>query len=250
MSRRSFLTARWQNLILANYAVPEELLRPLVPPGCELDRRDGRCWASLVAFQFLDTRVLGVGWPGFRNFPEWNLRFYVSHTPPVQPGEQGSGGAGRAADRRRGVCFVREFVPSWLVATTARVIYNEPYRSARMSMDVKDEPDRLTATYTVRWGGRVHSLRAVGGKPAFRPHADSPEHWFKEHAWGFGTSRRGKLIRYEVNHPEWDVYAVQEFAADVDWAALYGPGWGAMRAAEPASVVLAVGSAVSVYPKG
>jgi uncharacterized protein YqjF (DUF2071 family) len=228
---RPFLTARWQNLVLANYAVPEELLRPLVPPGCELDRRDGQCWASLVAFQFLDTRVLGVGWPGFRHFPEWNLRFYVRH------GDE------------RGVSFVREFVPSWLVASTARLIYNEPYRSARMSMEVKDLPESVAATYTVKWGGRVHSLRAAGAKPAVRPPSDSTEHWFKEHAWGFGTSRRGHLIRYEVKHPEWDVYPVREFAADVDWAALYGPEWGVMNGAAPASVVLAVGSEVSVYPK-
>ena len=231
-TRRRFLTARWCNLILANYAVPEDLLRPLLPPGCELDRRDGACWASLVGFQFLDTRVFGIGWPGFRNFPEWNLRFYVTH------------------EGQRGVCFVREFVPSWLVATTARLIYNEPYRAARMSMDIQDEPATLTATYTVKWGGRVHSLRAVGRKPSYRPAADTAEHWFKEHSWGFGTSRRGKLIRYEVNHPEWDVYDAHEFAADVDWGALYGPEWGVMQKAEPASVVLAVGSAVSVYPKG
>ncbi|MCI0703615.1 MAG: DUF2071 domain-containing protein [Planctomycetia bacterium] len=230
--RRKFLTARWCNLILANFAVLEELLRSLVPPGCELDRRDGSCWASLVGFQFLGTRVLGVGWPGFRNFPEWNLRFYVKH--------------GEA----RGVCFVREFVPQWTVATLARVLYNEPYRSASMSMSVKDEPDTLTATYTVKWGGRVHSLFAVGSKPAIRASSDSAEHWFKEHSWGFGTSRRGKLIRYEVNHPEWDVYPVREFAVDVDWAKLYGPEWSALNGIQPASVVLAAGSEISVYPKG
>lgn len=229
--RRAFLTARWCNLILANYAVPDELLRPRLPPGCELDRRDGRCWASLVGFQFLDTRVLGVGWPGFRHFPEWNLRFYVTH------------------EGRRGVCFVREFVPSWLVATTARLLYNEPYRSARLTMDVADAPETLTATYTVRWGGKTHSLRAVGTKPAFRPDGGSVETWFKEHSWGYGTSRRGGLIRYEVSHPEWDVYPVREFAADVDWATLYGPEWGVMNRAEPGSVVLAVGSPVSVYGK-
>ena len=230
--RRKFLTARWCNLILANYAVPEELLRPLVPHGCELDRRDDACWASLVGFQFLGTRVLGVGWPGFRDFPEWNLRFYVKH--------------GDA----RGVCFVREFVPQWTVATIARVIYNEPYRAARMSMDVKDQPDSLTATYSVHWGGRVHSLHVVGAKPAVRPASDSLEHWFKEHSWGFGTSRRGKLIRYEVNHPEWDVHPVREFAADVDWATLYGPQWVLMNGVPPASVVLAAGSEIAVYPKG
>jgi uncharacterized protein YqjF (DUF2071 family) len=230
--RRKFLTARWCNLILANFAVSEELLRPHLPPGCEFDRRAGVCWASLVGFQFLGTRVLGIGWPGYRNFPEWNLRFYVNH------------------NGQRGVCFVREFVPQWSVATIARVLYNEPYRSARMSMDVKDQADALTATYTVRWGNRIHSLRAVGAKPAIHPVADSTEHWFKEHSWGFGTSRRGKLIRYEVNHPEWEVYPVREFAFDVDWATLYGPEWAPMNGVHPASVVLAVGSEISVYPKG
>jgi hypothetical protein len=119
-----------------------------------------------------------------------------------------------------------------------------------MTMDVADTADAVTAAYTVKWGGKVHSLRAVGSKPAVRPAADTAEHWFKEHKWGFGTGRREKLIRYEVNHPEWDVYPVREFAADVDWATLYGPEWGAMQKAEPANVVLAVGSAVSVYPKG
>jgi uncharacterized protein len=230
--RRKFLTASWRNLILANFAVPEELLRPLVPPGCELDRRDGACWASLVGFQFVDTRVLGIGWPGYRNFPEWNLRFYVSH------------------ERKRGVCFVREFVPQWTVATIARVLYNEPYRAARMTMEVKEQPESLSATYTVRWGKRLHSLRATGAQPAIRPPADSLEHWFKEHSWGYGTSRREKLIRYEVSHPEWDMYPLREFAFDVDWATLYGPEWAPMNGVPPASVVFAVGSEISVYPKG
>lgn len=230
MGRRSFLTARWCNLILANYPVPEELLRPWLPPGLDLDRRDGRCWASLVAFQFLDTRVLGVGWPGFRHFPEWNLRFYV------REGE------------RRGVCFVREFVPRWLVATIARVVYNEPYRPARMTMEVKEEPTAITAAYSVRWGGRAHTLRATGTKPAVRPGPETAEHFFKEHSWGYGMGRAGQLVRYEVSHPEWDVYPVREFAADVDWGVLYGPEWAVMAGTEPASMVLAAGSEVSVYP--
>lgn len=229
---RPFLTASWQNLILANYTVPEELLRPLLPPGLELDRRSGRCFASLVGFQFLQTRVLGISWPGFRHFPEWNLRFYVRH------GDQ------------RGVCFVREFVPQWFVATVARVIYNEPYRSARMTMSVQEQSDTLTAAYTVAWGGRVHSLRATGDRPAMRPGPDSDEHFFKEHSWGFGVTRRGTLLRYEVAHPEWDVYPVRSFVADVDWGTLYGPEWTVMNGVEPASVVLAAGSTVLVYPKG
>jgi uncharacterized protein YqjF (DUF2071 family) len=229
---RAFLTARWRHLILANYALPEALLTPLLPPGCEPDRRDGRCWASLVGFQFLDTRVLGIGWPGFRNFPEWNLRFYVH--------ENG----------RRGVCFVREFVPSRLVAAIARLTYNEPYRGARMAMQVKDAGGTVTARYSVLWRGKTHVLQAVGDKPVGRPGPEATETWFKEHSWGYGVSRGGRLIRYRVSHPEWYVYPVREYAVDVDWGRLYGPEWAVMNEAKPESVVLAAGSEVSVYPKG
>src|SRR6516165_9719726 len=76
-TRRPFLTARWTNLFLANYAVPDELLFSWLPAGLQLDHFEGRAVASIVAFDFQDTRVLGVGWPGHRNFPEVNLRFYV-----------------------------------------------------------------------------------------------------------------------------------------------------------------------------
>src|SRR3954447_11228905 len=108
-----FLTAHWKNVILLTYRVPAALLTPRLPPGCELDARPddppGTAYVSLVAFDFTDTRVLGVAWPGYRSFPEIILRFCVRH------------------GTSRGVCFIREFVPKRLVATMARRLYNEPY---------------------------------------------------------------------------------------------------------------------------
>ena len=52
-----------------------------------------------------------------------------------------------------------------------------------------------------------------------------------------------------MNHPEWDVYPVREFTAEVDWGVLYGPEWACMNGVQPQSVVLAEGSDVSVYPR-
>jgi uncharacterized protein YqjF (DUF2071 family) len=230
--KRAFLTAEWRNLFLANYAVDPALLRPRLPPGLELDTRDGHAFVSLVAFQFLDTRVLGVPWPGYRNFTELNLRFYVRH-----------GGD-------RGVIFVREFVPQRLVAWLARALYNEPYRAAPLTNQCQDDATSRTLEYRLRWGGREHVLAVTGGKPAFTPAADSDEHFFKEHHWGFGLTRAGRAIRYEVAHPVWEVLPVRSCRVDVDWAGVYGPEWEALNKTTPVSTVLAVGSAVAVYPKG
>ena len=227
----TFLRARWVNLALVTYRVPGELLEWRLPTGCELDRRDGEAFVSLVAFDFVATQVLGVGWPGFRNFPEINLRFYVRR------GEQ------------RGVCFVREFVPSRVVAALAKGIYNEPYRAARMKSWTEETEAEITVRHELWVGAKRHCVEVCGAKPAFRPGVESAEHFFKEHQWGFGRGRDGGLVRYEVVHPEWNIYPVQKVALDWDWAAVYGAEWSILQEAKPYSVVLAAGSVVAVYPK-
>ena len=89
-----------------------------------LDRYDGSPYVSLVAFDFLETRVGGIPWPGFTSFPEINLRFYV-----------------RDGDRR-GVCFVREIVPKALISFIARALYDEPYVTAPITSTRKVCADR------------------------------------------------------------------------------------------------------------
>lgn len=227
-----FLTAHWANLFLATYPVPPELLQPRVPPGCELELRDGLALCSLVAFEFKDTRVFGIPWPGYRDFPELNLRFYVRR------GEE------------RGVVFVREFVPLRLVAKMARWLYNEPYVYAPLEGAITDNASHITAEYALHFGGREHVLRATGSRPSFVPACDSFDHALKEHRWGYGITRQGVPLRYEVIHPTWDIYPVQMYHIDVDWGLLYGPEWKFLNTASPCSTILAVGSAVAVQPLG
>jgi uncharacterized protein YqjF (DUF2071 family) len=227
-----FLTAEWRNLFLATYAVPPALLQKRLPPGLELDTRDGSAFVSLVAFEFLNTRVLGVPWPGYRNFAELNLRFYVRH-------------AGQ-----RGVVFVREFVPRRLVAWPARLLYNEPYLAAPLTASRIEDDARRTVDYRLHFGGRENLLSVTGAKPSYLPGESTNEHFFKEHRWGFGTTRRGRTLRYEVAHPAWEVFPVLSSHIDLDWGAVYGPEWESLSKATPYSTVFAVGSPVRVYPQG
>jgi hypothetical protein len=220
-----FLRARWHDLLLVSYAVPDAWLRPYLPAGLAFDRWEGRACVSLVAFDFADTRVAGLAWRGFQRFPEVNLRFYV-----------------RDGDRR-GVVFIREYVPSRWVAWLARTLYGEPYRAVPMVSAVAPSGARR---HTLWVGGRPQTISWRAGGPAALPPAGGVEDHFKEHEWGFGRLPDGCPARYRVEHPRWRVYPLAWWRLDLDFAALYGPPWGRLRDREPVSVLYAEGSAVTV----
>lgn len=235
---RPFLAARWENLAIITYAVPRDLLASALPRGCELDEhRDwpGMGLVSLVAFDFIDCRVLGVRWrvPGTRlvDFPEINLRFYIR------------------GPRGRGVCFIREYVPSRLVGVVARMMYNEPYRAGRMRSLVTRAAGELRVEHGIEVAGRNHRL-LVRAHEQPREQSTGVETFFKEHQWGYGRDRRGRPLVYEVRHPTWPVHDVIDARVDVDFATLYGEPWSALNTLEPISTVLAAGSAITVSPCG
>jgi uncharacterized protein YqjF (DUF2071 family) len=226
-----FLRARWERLCLFNYSVEPALLQRHLPPGLELDLLDGLAHVSLVAFDFRDTRVLGVPWPGFRNFPEINLRFYV------REGDQ------------RGVAFIRELVPSAFVAWMARMLYNEPYLAVPMRSDYHLDETKLEVRHHVRLGGVEQTIVVSAAAGTEEPGVDEEAEFFKEHSWGYGTSRRGRLVRYEVCHPPWRTHVVQSYDLAWDFAQVYGEKWGFLSRETPRSVSLAEGSAILVSPR-
>jgi len=242
---RIFLTAQWRNLIMVSYHVPRGLLEAHVPEGLELDLIGGEPAASLVAFEFRDTRVFGVPWPGFRDFPEWNLRTYVRESSAkcrVPSAE------GETASPRRGVLFIREFVSSRIVSRLARRMYNEPYAAAPMRHEsvMEGAGDGVWCRYGVRFNHADHSLEARARAALSVPGEGTIEHALKEQRWGFGRTRQGKALCYEVLHPEWRVYAGATCKVEVNWARLYGAEWGVMQGAGPFSVMLVEGSTVTV----
>ena len=226
-----FLTATWSNLCLITYAIEPSVLEPRVPASLTLDTREGQAFVSLVAFDFLDTRVFGVPWPGFRHFPEVNLRFYV-----------------RDGDRR-GVMFVREFVPQKIVSFIARRLYNEPYAATPMQSWIDTRGDDIQVEHRWSWEGSLQRVVVAATGPPSQPPEDSVEHFFKEHQWGFGVGHSGETLVYEVRHPFWHTYDVDDCLVDVDFGHLYGSEFAVLEDTQPYSAVLAVGSEIDVFPK-
>ncbi|HEX6746638.1 MAG TPA: DUF2071 domain-containing protein [Longimicrobium sp.] len=227
-----FLTAAWRTLVMLNWEVDPGILRPYVPRGTELDAWQGRTFVSAVGFMFLDTRVLGVPIPFHRNFEEVNLRFYV--------GRQGPEGW------RRGVCFIREIVPRWAIATLARLVYNERYVALPMRHAVRISDPSGEAEYGWRFGGRWSSLRARFSGGSAPLVAGSEEEFITEHYWGYTAQRDGGTVEYRVEHPSWRVWSADKAALDADVAALYGAEFAGPLAAPPSSAFVADGSPIVV----
>lgn len=233
---KPFLTAEWQRLILLTYDVEPFLLEEYLPKGLELDLYKGRAFVSFVAFDFLDTRVKGIKIPFHVDFPEVNLRFYVRQR--MDDGQI-----------RRGVVFIKEFVPKPCIATVANRFYNEPYSTIQMKSSYKIEEDKLTINHWLKKGRIEHDLKFIVENKPYFPAEDSTEQFFKEHEWGFGQSKSGKLTVYKVEHPIWRIYPLKtRFEMDIHFDKLYGENWAVLNGKLPYNIMVAEGSPIKVFP--
>jgi uncharacterized protein YqjF (DUF2071 family) len=233
---RPFLTAEWRHLAMLNYEVDPAVLFPFVPAGTQLDSWDGKHLVSVVGFLFLDTRVCGVRIPFHTDFEEVNLRFYVRRQS--------------AYGWRRGVVFLRELVPRFAIAATARFLYNEKYSAVRMGHSVATSGGTSAAeSVSYRWTfrARQNEIRVTAtGDPSLIV-SGAEQEFIAEHFWGYSMQRDGGTIEYKVDHPRWAVRSVSESRLDVDVAALYGRPFEPFLQKPPSSALLAAGSEVAVY---
>jgi uncharacterized protein YqjF (DUF2071 family) len=233
MQERTFLTAEWRNLVMLNYEVDPALLSNFVPAGTELDRWDGKVFASLVGFRFLKTKVRGIPIPFHRNFDEVNLRFYVRRTV--------------GDEIRRGVVFIKEIVPRWAIAAVARSVYNERYVALPMKHQVKQDESAVFAEYAWRSGPDWSRINiSAEGSPEL-PAAGSQEEFITEHFWGYSAQADGTTVEYRVAHPRWRVWSGRGPRFEGDVTELYGRDLAATLTGPPSSAFLAEGSEVTVF---
>lgn len=214
---------------MANYEIEPNLLRRFVPNGTELDFHDGKCYASLVAFKFLNTRVLGVPVPLHVNFEEVNLRFYVKREA--------------AREIRRGVIFVKEIVPRRAIAFVARAFYGEPYETWKMS----HEQNEHKLSYYWSKGNSKNRVAVEIGKNLGVPEENSHGEFIVEHYWGYTKRGGNRTDEYKVEHPKWELFEANNTEINIDFGFVYGEQFAFLSDMKPRSILLAKGSEISVY---
>lgn len=228
----NFLSARWENLIMANYAVNPEILNRYLPNGVELDFYHDKTYVSLVGFMFKETSLFNIPIPFLGTFEEINLRFYVKRV--------------EGDSIKRGVVFINETVPYKLVAWMANKLYKEHY----IAIPTKNNIDINNLSKSIRYQWKMDNLWnhiAVNtAKESTQMLPGSIEEFIFEHYYGYTKIHHQLSQEYKVNHPRWLVNNVMEYDIHCDFKAMYGNDFVFLNDQQPDSVIFAEGSPVTV----
>jgi len=175
---------RWDHLLFAHWAVEPESLGPHLPPGVELQTRDGVAWLAVVPFVLSRLAIRGLPpVPGLNTFPELNLRTYVE------------------VDGVPGVWFFSLDASNPLAVWAANTVFKLPYYRARV--DVRREGEALDFRSVRRRGGVGCDVTYRPSGPTALAPRDSLEAWLTERYAVYARSPGGVLTRTEVHHEPW-----------------------------------------------
>ena len=232
MMSNTFLRAKWQNLIMANYEIDPSILMPYLPKGVELDYFKGKTYVSLVGFLFKETSIFNIPIPSLGTFEEVNLRFYVVR-------EDGN-------ELKRGVVFINETVPNPIVAWVANKLYKEHYIAIPTKHQWSIHENNKEIHYQWKVKNIWNSIKVNARDTPVPMEKDSMEAFIFEHYFGYTKVNSQQSIEYKVNHPSWEVNTVEHYTIDCDFGACYGKDFEVLNSIKPHSVMLAEGSEVSV----
>ena len=199
---RPFLSMRWLDLLFAHWPLEPAVLRPLIPPGLELDTFDGSAWLGVVPFRMTHVRPFGLPLPGEAfAFAETNVRTYAT-----------------APDGTRGIWFLSLDGAQLAGATAARVAFGVPYHHAGVTSRIDGD-----------W--IVHASRCTQAAPAelrirYRPigpvrHAEPGglEAFLTDRMALFAV-HRGRLTATRVEHAAWPL---QDAEAEIERNTMTAP---------------------------
>jgi uncharacterized protein len=177
----------WHDLLFMHWPVPEETLRPLVPPALTLDTFDGSAWLSVTPFSMSGVRPRSLpSVPPLSNFPELNLRTYAT------------------VGERPGIWFFSLDAGNRVAVRLARATFHLPYFDAQMSCRVVDGVVRYGSVRTHRGAPRAElaaRYRPVGEAYESRP--GTLESFLTERYCLYAADEKGNLYRGDIHHHPW-----------------------------------------------
>jgi len=182
------MTQRWNDLLFLHYALPPEVILPLVPDALTLDTFQQRAWVSVTPFWINHLRPPGVpSLPWFSHFAEINVRTYVTR------------------DGKPGVYFFSLDASNLSAVWGARVFYRLPYWQAAIKLAGRGGT-KIEYVSKRQHGPKPAEFRCSYGPSSLRFQAlpGSLEHFLTER-YCLYASNRSRLYRGEIHHLPWEL---------------------------------------------
>ena len=179
---------------------------PLIPASLQLDTFDGSAWLGVVPFRMSGVRPRGLpGFPPLSNFPELNLRTYVS------------------AGGKPGVWFFSLDAHNPVAVRLARATFSLPYYDAKMFCHSSHEE---VSYASVRTHKNAPAARFVGRyRPTgeiFESRPETLENFLTERYCLYSADGRGNVRRGDIHHHMWSLQGVEAETAALEMTGQIG----------------------------
>jgi uncharacterized protein len=177
----------WRDLLFAHWPLAISIVRSRVPAVLPLDTYDDLAWIGITPFRLSGLRPRFLPpFPGVSNFPELNVRTYVT------------------VDGKPGVYFFSLDAGSAIAVAMARLGYRLPYFTAEMSH--RRAADWVTFRSHRTHAGAPHADFQARFRPAGearRARKGSLEYFLTERYCLYTVTQRRTIYRAEIHHAPW-----------------------------------------------
>jgi uncharacterized protein YqjF (DUF2071 family) len=181
------MAQRWSNLLFIHRPAPADRLWALVPAPLELDLYEGTAWVSVTPFYLSHLRPRGFPSIPWAEFPELNVRTYVT-----------IGG-------KPGVYFFSLDAANQLAVYGARRVYRLPYFRAVMAVrEARDGTIHYRSRRTDRGAPPAEFsalYRPAGAVTHSKP--GTLDHWLTERYCLYALDTARRVFRAEIHHHPW-----------------------------------------------
>lgn len=179
---------QWRDLLFLHWEADPAELRARIPEKFQIDTYQGKAYIALVPFDMKGvTGRFCPSVPGLSDFPEFNVRTYVT------------------CEGKPGVWFFSLDITNGLAVWAAQNFFHLTYRKAEMTYQNDGGKVSYTSTFSAqeRFSAEYQPLERVS------PPEDSLDRWLTERYCLYTTSKDGTHYRGEIQHPQWDLHTAE-----------------------------------------
>lgn len=232
--QRAILKAQFSKLVTINFQIDDQLLKPLVPPGLELDYFEGETYVSLIAMTISGVKIWGLPFSIVPAAPDVSLRFYVRRS------------GGEHADN--GTCLIKDYVGGATLAWYLESQFKSKFKKIKFKSTAAGFGNNEIPEIEYQWkaGDQWNKLRVRARSQITKRGPDTKVGFILDHM-NYFASVDGRTLVYQVERPRWEVWDAAQANFNCNVERMFGRQFVRPLAKRPASVFVTAGSPVTVY---